>query len=153
MNWCWTDKFHSEQISNSFSSFKPSAHFKVLISNIHCSKIERHGLLWCTRLINQIKYLIWHIGFLSSRPKTLIFPKHHYTFRYGFISRMQRDPAKYFFTDLVRRGGPGGGIPKIRQSFFFQNFGLYFLTLSDRKKQVLYGPKTTFLAFWSNFVP
>ena len=69
MNWCWTDKFHSEQISNSFSSFKPSAHFKVLISNIHCSKIERNGLLWCacTRFTNQIEFLIWHICFLYTQ--------------------------------------------------------------------------------------
>ena len=43
--------------------------FKVLISNIHCSKIERYGLLWCscTRFTNQIEFLIWHICFLYTQ--------------------------------------------------------------------------------------
>ena len=40
MNWCWTDKFHSEQISNSFSSFKPQMQFKHHI-HVHFIKITR----------------------------------------------------------------------------------------------------------------
>ena len=148
MNWCWTDKFHSEQISNSFSSFKPSAHFKVLISNIHCSKIERNGLLRCTRFTNQILY--------PNTPTllnivTLLDVKSQF---YGLISRMQRDPQNTTLRIRSAEGrgwGQAGGSQKsVTPSF--PKFWIVFLNTFWRKKQVLYGPKTPLLAFWPNFV-
>ena len=33
-----------------------------------------------------------------------------------------KEPVKYYFAGIVRKGGCGGGTPQIRNSFFAENF-------------------------------